>query len=228
MSTSLLDQTPFEAPREPAAGVVAPTRPDAERPAPGLTVLALGAGELPVAGYLLRHGEAVTLVDDPPDALVATSALAGVGYVPYDAANMRERREQVVERALSATVHAGFSARAVETVPGGGLVERLRALPRGSVSCVAVSSRSAREVRRVARAAGAPVLALRPGAAAAGGPAVVAATDATWSVPAAARALATEHVLLVTRPERARRRGAGRYPIAGSPRRCASSTTPPS
>ena len=138
MSISLLDQTPFEAPREPAAAVVAPARPAAARPATGLTVLALGTGELPVAGYLLRHGEAVTLVDDPPDAVVATSALAGVGYVPYDAANMRERREQIVERALSATVHAGFTARAVETVPAGGLAERLRALPRGSVSCVAV------------------------------------------------------------------------------------------
>jgi len=183
--------------RAGAAGPAALPPRAPRRPAPGLTVLAGATDLLPLAGYLLRHGPALALVSEPPDPIVAGAAMGGTFLPPPDPAPAAAWREASLERALRATADAGFAVHAVETVAPGGLGARLRALAGEDVGCVVTASGSPRTVRRLARAAGAPVLALPPRGAAAGGPATVVAGDAARVLPAVARALATEHAAVV-------------------------------
>jgi len=174
-------------------------RPLAPRPAPGLTVLALPAERMPLAGYLLRHGPALAVVEDPLDAIVVGPSLAGGFGAPlFDPAAAAERRELLVARAAQAVANAGFAEPAVEPLSPGSLPARLRRL-RGEadVACVVVGGGGARRVRRLARAAGAPVLVLPAGASAAGGPVVLCGHDADAVAAPAARALATEDAVVV-------------------------------
>jgi hypothetical protein len=183
---------------DPAVRPPLPDRP--VRALPGRTVVVSPAQTLPLAGYLLRHGPALALVESVPDPVVVGSAMGGVVPLPLsrDDAEAEARRHAALDTALRATANAGFDVRAVEDVPPGGLTARLRAVAGTDVTCVVAATRSPRTVRRLARAAGAPVLALPHRAAPAGGPAVFDAADASWAAPAAARALATEHAVAVS------------------------------
>jgi hypothetical protein len=73
----------------------------------------------------------------------------------------------------------------------------MRRLAEADVSCVAVAPTSARQVRRLARAARAPVLTLPEDAAPAAGPVILDADDAHLVAPAAARALAAAQAVVV-------------------------------
>ncbi len=175
---------------------LAPTAP--ARPAPGLTVLLGTQATLPLAGYLLRHGPALTLIETAPDAVAVGASMGGFALPLYDVDDLDARRQEQAERALAATAAAGFDPHAVETLPPGDVVDRLRGLAGDEVACVVTATRSARRARRLARAARAPVLVLPPrDGAPAGGPAVVPEADAAVLAPVAARALATEHAVLV-------------------------------
>ena len=77
------------------------------------------------------------------------------------------------------------------------MADRLRRLRGTGVGCAVVASRNPREVRRLARTVGAPVLVLPRGALAAGGPAIMAAATAADTAPVAARVLATEEAVVV-------------------------------
>jgi hypothetical protein len=196
MATTLAPTAPSAGTRTAPQPLLPPLAP--ARPAPGLTVL-LGTREtLPLAGYLLRHGPALTLVETEPDAVAVGAAMGGFALPLYDVDDLDRRRAALAERALEATEAAGFDTHAVETLPPGDVPGRLRRVAGGTTACVVTTTRSARRARRLARAARAPVLVLPPrDGAPAGGPAVLAAADAARLVPAAARALATEHVVLV-------------------------------
>jgi hypothetical protein len=103
----------------------------------------------------------------------------------------------MVERAAEAVLAAGFDLQAVETIPADGLHARFTALRDEHVAGAVVSGASARRVRRLTHALGAPVLALPDNPLAAGGPAVLDVHDAAWAVPAIARCLATRDAVAV-------------------------------
>jgi hypothetical protein len=170
------------------------------RPAPGVTVLALELRDVPVAGYLLRHGPAVTVVRPRPDeGELAALALAPMGIPPMGWADAPPAAAaDEAERALEATAHAGFDVLAVERGRAADAPANLRELgARHDVAVTVVGTVTARRARALARTTGAPVLVLPSGAAAAGGPAVMSAQDAELAAPAAARALATEDAVVV-------------------------------
>jgi hypothetical protein len=156
---------------EPVRPPAAPDRPT--RRAPGLTVLWDPATALPLAGPLLRAGPALALVPAPADP----------------------------DAALEATVAAGFSPQAVETVPRDGLHARLRALAEEEVTCLVVAGAGAREARALARAIAAAVLVVPERPMPAGGPAVFDAGHMTQTVAAAARCLAADAAEPVVAPE---------------------------
>lgn len=178
---------------------VAPREPAFLRPAVGTTVLVSPGTVLPVAGYLLRHGPALAIAPEPYEPMVV-SPYAGAA-LPWLGADLLERREATLERAAEATAAAGFELTAAESLHPAELRSRLSDLDGEDLACVVVGSRSVRTVRELARASGAPVLALPPGAAPAGGPAVLDAEPAARTIPAAARCLATDHVIAVARRE---------------------------
>ncbi len=186
-------------PQAPAPGAH-PAEHVTARPAPGLVAIADPARTLPLAGYLLRHGPALALVPDVPSYGAVSAAFGGMAVPLALEAETDEHRAAVLERAVTATENAGFDLVAAELVPDDRPRARLRALA-GEATCVVAATRSPGAVRRLARAAGAPVLALPAGAAPAGGPAVVAADDAAVAIGPVARALATEHVTLVAAVE---------------------------
>ncbi len=192
MTTTLTPPLPASSPDRRDAG----TRSSA-RAAPGLAVLALPLGRIPIAGYLLRHGPALALAETPPDPVPVSAAAVGVWVLPSELERLEEARGAAAERALEATVNAGFELHAVETLTREQLRGRLRSLRDAGAACVVVADRGAGEGRRLARAAGAPVLVLPRDAAPAGGPAVLDAEEARHTAPAAARALATEQAVVV-------------------------------
>jgi len=167
------------------------------RPAAGLTVLALSVDAMALAGYLLRHGPALALVELPQPPLPVGGELGWAAVAGYDRVEFEALRSSAIERALLATASAGFSVHAVETLIPGGLRARLRSLRAADVACVVTCGRDARAARALARAAHAPVLILPDRAAAAGGPAVIDAREAERVLPAAARCLATDRATLV-------------------------------
>ena len=131
------------------------------RPEPGLAVLVFPTDDdLAVAGALLRPAPALALVADPADEHARVRALDG----PVEAA-----------------AAAGFEVRAAETLPAAALAGRLRALPEAPTVLV-TGTPSAGRAAHLARAAGAPVLAVPPGATAGTGPAVMRAGDARCCV----------------------------------------------
>ncbi len=212
----------------PAPHITGPARRDAggRAPAagpPGLTVLCLPPGQMPLAGYLLRHGPALTLVEMPPDPVPMSAAAAGMWPMPTDLVRRQEESRAAADRALEASANAGFAVDAVETLVPGGLADRLRSLDGSGIGCVVVTGRGPREVRRLARAAGAPVLAVPAGAAPAGGPAVLDAADVERAAAAVARALATEHAVVLAPDDDgtgavqvARRHGLDATPLAAT------------
>jgi hypothetical protein len=176
---------------------VAPRELDFLRPAVGTTVLIAPSDVLPVAGYLLRHGPAVAIAPEPYEPVVV-SPYAGAA-LPWLSADLLELRQAALERDTDATAAAGFELIAAESLPPADLRSRLSDLAGEDLACVVVDSRSARTVRGLGRASGAPVLALPWDAAPAGGPAVLDAELAARAIPAAARCLATDNVITVSR-----------------------------
>lgn len=184
-------------PSAPALDAVTPSRGPRARPAAGLTVLAVSADAIPLAGYLLRHGPALALVELPRLPLPVGAELGWAAAPAFDRDELEAVRSSAIDRALTATANVGFSVHAVETLAPGGLRARLCSLRAADVACVVTCGRGARAARALARAAQAPVLILPERAAAAGGPAVIDAREAETLVPAAARCLATDRAALV-------------------------------
>lgn len=142
------------------------------RPEPGLAVLVFGTGDdLAVAGVLLRPAPALALVADP-------AALDG---------------------RLEAAAAAGFDLRAAEALPSAAVPDRLRALPEAP-TVLLTGTPSAGRAGHLARAAGAPVLAVAPRATAGTGPVVMRAGDARCCVAPVVRAVAADHLVLVGPP----------------------------
>jgi hypothetical protein len=190
---------PQEARAATPAAPQATTPPAARRVAPGLTVLAAPADAIGLAGRLLRPSPALALVRGVPDPVLVAGASAGVVLALSERERQRleAQREEALERALEAAMAAGFDVHAIEAIPLDRLRARMRRLAEADVSCVAVAPTSARQVRRLARAARAPVLTLPEDAAPAAGPVILDADHAGLVAPAAARALAASHAVAV-------------------------------